>query len=67
MSTVVINGIEQPYREGVNLTAIVTELIDAPRGVAVAVDREVVPRSQWDTTFPAPGAQIEVVAAAAGG
>ena len=38
-----------------------------PRGVAVAVDRSIVPRSQWATTTLVAGAYIEVVEAAAGG
>ncbi|MGB2710485.1 MAG: sulfur carrier protein ThiS, partial [Conexibacter sp.] len=37
------------------------------RGVAVAVDREVVRRSAWETTELAPGAQVEVVTAIQGG
>lgn len=38
-----------------------------PRGVAVAVDRCIVPRSEWVTTALAAGAWVEVVEAAAGG
>jgi sulfur carrier protein len=38
-----------------------------PRGVAVAVDRCVVPRSEWSTTPVRAGSLIEVVSAAAGG
>jgi sulfur carrier protein len=38
-----------------------------PKGVAVAVDREVIPRSEWPTTPVRPGAPIEIVTAAAGG
>ena len=37
------------------------------RGVAVALDGEVVPRSAWDSTRPADGSSIEVVAAIQGG
>lgn len=38
-----------------------------PRGVAVAVDGEVVPRSAWSKALLADGARVEVVGAAAGG
>ena len=38
-----------------------------PKGVAVAVDRCVIPRSEWDCTPVPPGALVEVVGAAAGG
>jgi sulfur carrier protein len=37
------------------------------RGVAVAVDREVVPRSAWDETTLTPGARVEVLTAIQGG
>lgn len=37
------------------------------RGVAVAVDGEVVPRSAWDATPLRDGAKVEVVAAVQGG
>lgn len=38
-----------------------------PKGVAVAVDRSVIPRSEWARTLVQAGAHIEVVTAAAGG
>lgn len=37
------------------------------RGVAVAVDGEVVPRSAWDSTVLAEGQRVEVVGAIQGG
>lgn len=38
-----------------------------PKGVAVAVDRCVIPRSEWATTPARAGSLVEVVTAAAGG
>jgi sulfur carrier protein len=38
-----------------------------PRGVAVAVDGEVVPRSAWQRTELAEGQRVEVVGAIQGG
>jgi sulfur carrier protein len=49
-----------------DLVALLTEEND-PRGVAVAVDRCVVPRSEWATTPARAGSLVEVVSAAAGG
>jgi sulfur carrier protein len=43
------------------------ELPAQARGVAVAVDAEVVPRGQWATHALAEGAQIEIVRAVQGG
>jgi sulfur carrier protein len=39
----------------------------APRGVAVALDDAVVPRSAWGTTNVRPGDRVEVVTAVQGG
>ena len=41
--------------------------IDVRRGMAVAVDAEVVPRSAWSTTQVSDGARIEIVTAVQGG
>jgi sulfur carrier protein len=49
-----------------DVVALVTGEQD-PRGVAVAVDRCVIPRSEWWTTPARAGALVEVVTAAAGG
>ena len=49
-----------------DLVGLVTECAD-PKGVAVAVDRCIVPRSQWAVTPARAGSRVEVVGAAAGG
>jgi sulfur carrier protein len=54
------------------LTGTVDELLDAlgvevRRGLAVAVDAEVVPRGEWGTTRVEDGARVEIVAAVQGG
>ena len=40
---------------------------DERRGIAVAIDGEVVPRSAWERTSLAEGQKVEVVAAIQGG
>jgi sulfur carrier protein len=56
-------------REAVNET--VADLLERlgieSRGVAVAVDGEVVRRGEWSTTSLHDGAAVEIVTAAAGG
>jgi sulfur carrier protein len=52
--------------------ATVVELLDAldvdgERGVAVAVDAEVIPRGEWETFTVADGARVEVLVAVQGG
>jgi sulfur carrier protein len=54
------------------LTGTVDELLDAlgvevRRGMAVAVDAAVVPRSEWSTTRVGEGARVEIVTAVQGG
>ncbi|MFD9733655.1 sulfur carrier protein ThiS [Umezawaea sp. NPDC059074] len=48
--------------------AAVLDLLGAPaRGVAVAVDGEVVPRAQWPSTVVPDGGTVEVLTAVQGG
>ena len=54
------------------LTGSVDDVLDAlgievRRGMAVAVDAEVVPRSAWSTTQVGDGARVEIVTAVQGG
>ena len=66
---VVLNGHEAELADGATvLTAV--ESLDLPgsgRGVAVAVDAEVVPRTQWDAHELNEGARVEVLRAIQGG
>lgn len=62
-----INGERTEVPAGWTLADLVASRCPSPRGVAVAVDLEVVPRSEWSATVPAEGASVEIVTAAAGG
>ncbi len=64
-----VNGEAHALPDGATVTTLV-EALEVPasgRGVAVAVDREVVPRGAWATTALADGAVVEVVRAVQGG
>lgn len=66
---VIVNGDEKAMPEGTTIEALLVAL-GAPqsgRGVAVAKDGEVVPRSQWHRTMLAAGDQLEVLSAVQGG
>ena len=52
---------------GATIADLVAGLTTEPKGVAVAVDRCVIPRSEWATTAARAGTLVEVVTAAAGG
>ena len=66
---VVLNGSEAELADGATVLTVI-EALDLPaagRGVAVAVDAEVVPRTQWDTHKLDEGARVEVLRAIQGG
>lgn len=67
MTTVTLNGVPTEVRRDAALADVVALLTDAPTGVAVAVDDEVVPRSLWASTAVADGARVEVLTAVQGG
>jgi sulfur carrier protein len=61
-----VNGEDQEFvRESVE--ELVRRLSIEPRGVAVAIDGDVVRRSEWGTTSIEDGCTIEIVTAVAGG
>jgi len=64
-----LNGEAVRVANGATIADVVAGLTQGedPKGVAVAVDRCVIPRSEWATTPARAGALVEVVSAAAGG
>lgn len=64
-----INGEPVRVAAGSTIADLVTRLTEEvdPKGVAVAVDRCVVPRSEWASTPARDGSLVEIVSAAAGG
>jgi sulfur carrier protein len=66
---VVLNGAETELADGATVAAAL-EALDMPgagRGVAVAVDAEVVPRGQWPARELYDGARVEILRAIQGG
>lgn len=66
---VTVNGEDRTLEQGATVADVVhsLELGSDPRGVAVAVDREVVARGAWATTVLSEGADVEVLGAIGGG
>ncbi len=64
-----VNGEPVSVPPGSTIADLVATLTEggAAKGVAVAVDRCVVPRSEWASTPARAGSLVEVVTAAAGG
>ena len=69
MMQIVLNGESQELPAGATVEAAVSAT-GAPadgRGVAVALDGEVVPRGEWSSTPVREGQQVEVLHAVQGG
>ena len=66
---VILNGESVSFAESATLADAVARagVEDDTRGVAVAVDGEVVPRARWDSSPLSAGQAIEVVRAIQGG
>jgi sulfur carrier protein len=63
-----VNGVERELASGSTVADVVRALVETPeRGVAVALDGEVVPRSQWQATSLGEGQAVEVLRAVQGG
>lgn len=67
MIDVSVNGEERAMPAGTTVAEVVETLGCGPRGIAVVVNAEVVPRSAWAATPVAEGDRLEVLRAAQGG
>jgi sulfur carrier protein len=67
--TIELNGERIELRAGASVAELVKRAGagDERRGVAVAIDGEVVPRSAWEQTVVSEGQTVEVVGAIQGG
>jgi sulfur carrier protein len=69
---VTVNGSERSVPDGATVEMLLAVVMsddaaDTTRGIAVALDGEVLPRSRWSRTALTPGAVIEVLTAVQGG
>lgn len=53
--------------EGLTIAELLARMEVPDRGVAVAVDAEVIPRGEWERCVLSDGAHVEVVTAVQGG
>ncbi len=65
--TLHLNGEFLNFKAGMTLTALVATIAADPRGIAIERNREIVPKSAWDTTVLAHGDRLEVVQFVGGG
>lgn len=64
---VMVNGEAQELDVGITVDALVGVLAASPKGLAVAVNEEVVPRSMWRDVELQPDDRVEVLTANRGG
>ena len=66
--TITVNGVAEPH-VAATIAALLTEkdIDSGARGIAVAVNGRVVPRTAWRTTALASGDAVEIVRARPGG
>jgi sulfur carrier protein len=65
--TVTVNGEPRDLAPGITLADVVSQVTESAKGVAAALNGEVVPRRAWPDTPLADGAEVEIVTAVQGG
>jgi sulfur carrier protein len=65
--TITLNGSRREIADGTTLDQLVEDFSLPDRGVALAMNSEVIPRSLWAMTRLFPDAEVEVVTASKGG
>jgi sulfur carrier protein len=67
LGAVLVNGEPHELVDGTTVADVVARCCDRTDGIAVARNRDVVPKSEWVVTTVGEGDRIEIVTAAAGG
>lgn len=67
MTSILVNGDPEEVGEGTTVADLVARHRPSPRGIAVARNEEVVPRSRWADTLTTDGDRFEILTAAQGG
>jgi sulfur carrier protein len=65
--TITLNGSSHEVADGTTVEQLVTVFSLPERGVALAMNSEVVPRSVWASTLVLPNSRVEVITPAQGG
>lgn len=64
---IILNG--QPFdcQKAVDIAKLISLLELDPRSIAIELNREIVPKSQWQTTILMPADKVEIVQFVGGG
>jgi len=65
--SIIVNGETRVARDGDTISDLVRALDLDPERLAIELDRRIVKRAQWSTTFVPAGVQIEIVQFVGGG
>jgi sulfur carrier protein len=65
--TVTVNGEARSFDDGATVADLVAAVAPSPKGIAVAVNADLVPRSAWAATPLTDRDRIELLTAAQGG
>jgi sulfur carrier protein len=67
MITIILNGAERQLAATSNVAVLVEELQLSDKTIAIAINRQIIPRSRWNEQMLANADQVEVVRAIGGG
>lgn len=67
MITIMLNGDAYPIGKDQSLTSLVAHLNLSGQAIAVAVNRQIIPRSQWQNQLLQADDKVDVVRAIGGG
>jgi sulfur carrier protein len=62
-----LNGVLHPVADNANVQELIASLDLANKSLAVAINREVVPRQQWPQRVLQPSDRVDIVRAIGGG
>ena len=65
--TVLVNGEARSFDAGATVADLVAAVAASPKGIAVAVNADLVPRSAWSATALTEDDRVELLTAAQGG
>lgn len=65
--TITLNGSRHEIADGTTVEQLCSVFSVPERGIAVAMNSEVIPRSGWASTRVLPDAKVEIITAAQGG
>lgn len=62
-----VNGEWQEFEDGTTVAGVIEALGAGPKGIAVALDGQVVRRGDWAATVVPAGSRVEILTAVQGG